>query len=292
MNDKYYMAALGLINGVGNKTLDKLIKFFGSAQLSWLAKDNDVVRAGLRGKTLEAFIYFRKHNSDKPEMLREYCEREKIKLCSIFEEEYPPILKQIDSPPMFFYYRGNLKPQAKRIAIVGSRNNTDYGQNVALELGEQLAVAGLTVVSGAARGIDTFAHQGALKTGRTVAVLGCGLNAPLPSDKKNFLEQIAERGAVISEYAPTMPAGAATLLARNRIIAGLSLGVVVVEAAQKGGSVVTCNYAKKYGRKLFAVPGQIFAAQSAGCNNLIRGGATLIRNAADILEHYEKDSNN
>ncbi|MBQ3435022.1 MAG: DNA-processing protein DprA, partial [Selenomonadaceae bacterium] len=159
-------------------------------------------------------------------------------------------------------------------------------QNVALELGEQLAAAGLTVVSGAARGIDSFAHRGALKAGRTVAVLGCGINYIFPRENKNLFEEIAERGVVLSEFPPNLKPNPGTFPSRNRIIAGLSKGVVVVEADFKSGALITSNYASEYGRDVFAVPGQVYAKMSRGCNELIRGGAKLIKGAQDILNEY------
>jgi len=188
---------------------------------------------------------------------------------------------------MSFYYRGTLEPFAQRIGIVGSRQNTPYGQSVALELGEQLAAAGLTVVSGAARGIDTFAHRGALRSGRTVAVLGCGINVVFPRENKNLLEQIAERGVVMSEFPPQFPPNPGTFPTRNRIIAGLSRGVVIVEAGTKSGALITSTYALEYNRDVFAIPGQIYAAKSQGCNELIREGATLIKSAQDVLNEYD-----
>lgn len=288
--EKYFMAAMGGAEGLGNKSIAQLVKFFGNAKAAWSADFADLNKAGIRKNALGAFINFRIKHPDAPEKLAAYCDRQKISLCSIFDDDYPPILKEIDSPPMFFYYRGKLQPQVQRIGIVGSRHNTAYGQNVALELGEQLAAAGLTVVSGAARGIDTFAHRGALQSGRTVAVLGCGINVIYPPENKKLLEQIAERGVVLSEFPPQLPPNPGTFPTRNRIIAGLSRGIVVVEAGQKSGALITSNYAGEYGRDVFAIPGQIYAEKSRGCNELIRDGATLIKNAQDILNEYNIES--
>ena len=280
------MAALGGAEGLGNKSIAALVKFFGSAKSAWSADVADLFKSGVRKNSLEAFINFRGKHPDAPEKLAAYCARQKISLCSISDDDYPPVLKEIDNPPMFFYYRGQLQPEAQRIGIVGSRHNTHYGQSVALELAEQLAAAGVTVVSGAARGIDTFAHRGALKTGRTVAVLGCGINFIYPPENKKLLEQITERGVVLSEFHPQMPPNPGTFPTRNRIIAGLSRGVVVVEAGEKSGALITSNYALDYNRDVFAIPGQIYADKSRGCNELIRDGATLIKNAQDILNEY------
>ena len=284
--EKYYMAAMGGAEGFGNKSIAHLVKVFGSAKAAWSAPVDELIASGVRKNSIGAFITFRQGHPDAPDKLVGYCERQKIKLCCINDEDYPPILKEIDTPPMFFYYRGTLQPNAFRIGIVGSRHNTPYGQNVALELGEQLAAAGLTVVSGAARGIDSFAHRGALKAGRTVAVLGCGINYIFPRENKKLFEEIAERGVVLSEFPPNLKPNAGTFPTRNRIIAGLSKGVVVVEADFKSGALITSTYAGDYGRDVFAVPGQVYAKMSRGCNELIRDGATLIKSAQDILNEY------
>ena len=255
--ERYYLAAMGGADGFGNKSIEKLVKFCGSAKAAWSADIDDLIHAGIMPKALDAFVAFRGKHPNAPEKLVGYCERHEFKICSFFDEDYPSLLKEIDAPPMFFYYRGNLEPLAQRIGIVGSRENTQYGQSVALELGEQLAAAGMTVVSGAARGIDTFAHHGALKTGRTVAVLGCGIEIAFRSGKKKFFEQMTERGVVLSEFPPQLRPNIGTFPARNRIIAGLSKGVVVVEAGKKSGALITSTYAGEYGRDVFAIPGQI-----------------------------------
>ena len=290
--EKYYMAAMGGADGLGNKSIELLVKFFGSAKTAWFADVADLLRSGVRKNSLGAFIEWRKKFPDAPENLVSYCDRQKINLCSIADENYPPLLKEIKSPPMFFYYRGKLEPRAERIGVVGTRRNTAYGQNVALELGEELAAAGLTVVSGAARGIDTFAHRGALKTGRTVAVMGCGINYIFPRENKKLYEEIAERGVVLSEFPPQMAPSHGTFPQRNRIIAGLSRGVIVVEADYKSGALITSDFAAEYGRDVFSIPGQIYSEMSRGCNELIRDGATLIKSAQDILNEYNIEISN
>ena len=286
--EKYYMAAMGGAEGFGNRSIKKLVDFCGSAKEAWSADIDDLIHAGVQPKPLNAFINFRGKHPNAPEKLIKYCERHEFNLCSFYDEDYPPILKELnkDTPPMFFYYRGKLEPRAERIGIVGSRENTQYGQNVALDLGEQLAAAGLTVVSGAARGIDTFAHRGALRTGRTVAVLGCGIEIAFRSGKKKFFEQMIERGVVLSEFPPQLPPNQGTFPPRNRIIAGLCRGIIVVEAGKKSGALITSDLAVGYDRDVFAIPGQIYSEKSIGCNELIRAGATLIKNAQDVLDEY------
>lgn len=278
---------MGGAEGFGNKSIAALVKFCGSAKAAWSADIDDLHSAGIHSNYLEAFVTFRGKHPSAPEKLVKYCERHKINLCGFFDEDYPPILKEIDTPPMFFYYRGKLEPLAQRVGIVGTRENTLYGQSVAIELGEQFAAAGLTVVSGAARGIDSFAHRGALKTGRTVAVLGCGIEARDSFAKKKLLEQIVEKdGVVLSEFPPQYPPNQGTFRTRNRIIAGLSRGVIIVEAGKKSGALITGNYAVDNNRDVFVIPGQIYAEKSEGCNKLIHDGATLIRGARDVLEDW------
>lgn len=278
MNDeKFFVAAMGGAVGFGNKSIERLLKFFGSAKAAWFADVGELNKTGIKPKQLEAFIAFRGDNPDAPEKLAEYCWRKEINLCSIFDGDYPPLLKEIDSPPMFFYYRGQLQSNAERIAVVGSRKCSAFAGRFAAELGERIAAAGLTVVSGAANGVDYFAHGGALRAGRTVAVLGCGINFPLPFNSRNLLEQIAENGAVISEYPPEISPRPGILAARNRIIAGLCRSTVVVEALLKSGSMITANYALQFKRKIIAVAG------SSGCDELIRNGAFPIKFPVDVV---------
>ncbi|MBO4780404.1 MAG: DNA-processing protein DprA [Selenomonadaceae bacterium] len=285
--EKYFLAAIGAADGLGHKSLKRLIEFFGSAEAAWSAEVGELKRSGVRKLSLEAFIKFRNEHPNAPQKLVSYCKRHKFKLCSFFEEDYPTILKEIDTPPMYFYYRGQLAPHAERIGIVGSRENTRYGQSVAIELGEQLAAAGLTVVSGAARGIDTFAHEGALKSGRTVAVLGCGIEIAFQRGKRNFFDRIVDSGGVVlSEFHPQLTPNQGTFPTRNRVIAGLCKGVIIVEAGERSGALITTDYAADYSRDVFVIPGRVYDEKSFGCNKLIRDGATLIKTAQDVLDEY------
>ena len=281
------MAAIKAANLMGSQRVIKISNFFGSAEKAWKARREEIEKINLPTNALESFLEFKKKFPEAPEMLEGFCEKKKFNLCCIFDEDYPPILKKIPSPPAIFYYRGNLKSFAERIAIVGTREFTDYGKKVALYLGEKLAAAGLTVVSGAAKGIDTFAHIGAMKFGRTAAVLGGGISYYFKSEKKKLLEEISENGIVLSEFSPNFPPNNGTFPARNKIIAGLSRGVIVIEAGEKSGALLTADDAKNLGRDVFAVPGNIFAEKSLGCNNLIKNGkAILLNDFHDILEKY------
>ena len=203
------------------------------------------------------------------------------------DETYPALLREIFQPPLVLFYRGTLAPKASRLAMVGARRASTYGKHVAEEIASDLARDGVTVVSGAARGIDTASHRGALRTGRTVAVLGCGLDIVYPPENGRLLADIAEQGAVISEYPPGTRPLAAFFPARNRIISGLSRGTIVVEAAEKSGSLITAELALSEGRDVFAIPGSIYSETSRGCHRLIQQGAKLVVDAADVLAEYE-----
>ncbi|MBR2519088.1 MAG: DNA-processing protein DprA [Selenomonadaceae bacterium] len=287
--DKYFVASIAGANSLGNKRVKRLVEFFGSGQAAWTAEVADLKNSGLTPKALEYFIEWRQTHPDAPEQLAEYCQRKNFGLCTIFDEDYPPLLKQISVPPVLFYYRGKIFPDVERVGIVGTRNNTDYGKGVAIALGRELAATGLTVVSGAARGIDTFAHTGALETGRTVAVLGQGLSVRCSREKEKLLDRIAENGLVMSEFSLKTVANEGTFVTRNRIIAGLCRTVIVVEAGEKSGALNTGDWAISNGREVLVVPGSIHWKKSVGCHNLIREGAILIKNAQDVLEFYNLD---
>lgn len=282
--EKYYVAAINAVNLLGAQRTRKLIEFFGGAENAWRAEP-ELLKQVLSPKALESFIDFRQKNPAAPEILQEFCVNKNIGLCSISDADYPTLLKEIDSPPPVFYYKGKLQPDAERIAIVGTRRNTAYGERVTRKISGELAEAGFTIVSGAAYGIDTCAHQGAMKFGRTVAVLGYGISK-IPREKKFLTDQIAENGVVMTEFSPGMNANIGTFPTRNRIIAGLSRGVVVVEAGKKSGALITSSYAGDFSRDVFAVPGSIFFEKSYGCHELIRDGAILVKNAQDILDFY------
>ncbi len=201
-------------------------------------------------------------------------------------ERYPAALRAIPDPPPYLFVRGEILPQDEiGVAIVGTRHTTEYGRSVAAKLGGDLARRGITVVSGLARGVDTAAHRGALEAGgRTFACCGCGLDIVYPSDNKKLMEEITYQGACFSEFAPTVHPEAWHFPARNRIISGLSAGVIVVEAGEKSGALITSDFAMDQGREVFAVPGNIFKIQSRGAHGLIKQGATLIESANDVIE--------
>ncbi len=211
-----------------------------------------------------------------------------IKKINIKEKNYPGLLKKIKNPPEILYYWGEIKPEENCFAIVGTRRYSNYGKQAALEIAGDLAEAGLTIVSGLAPGIDTFVHQAAVERNkRTIAVLGTGLDEKsiYPQSNLKLAEKILETsGCLISEYPPGTRGTQFTFPQRNRIIAGLCLGVLVIEAKEKSGSLITAQWAKKQRKKIFAVPGSIHSLNSKGCHYLIKQGAKLVENANDILK--------
>ncbi len=213
---------------------------------------------------------------------------ENIKQINISDKDYPEILKEIHSPPKSLYVRGGFDEKDKiAIGIVGTRNYTSYGKQVALNIAGDLAEAGITIVSGLAKGIDTFAHQAALeKGGRTIAVLGSAVDSSsvYPSCNKKLADKITKNGAVISEYAPGTKSEIYFFPQRNRIVSGLSLGVVIIEAPEKSGALITATCALEQNREVFAVPGSIYSKNSVGTNKLIQMGAKLVNSANDILD--------
>jgi len=213
---------------------------------------------------------------------------EEIKKISINDKNYPRLLKEIKDPPEVLYLRGEIKPDENCFAIVGTRRCSPYGKQVALEIAGDLAEAGLTIVSGLAPGIDTFAHQATVERNkRAIAVLGTGVDEKsiYPQSNLKLAQKILETGGcLISEYPPGTRGTQFTFPQRNRIISGISLGVLVVEAKQKSGALITANWARSQGRKVFAIPGPIHSSNSKGCHYLIKNGAKLVENANDILK--------
>lgn len=222
-----------------------------------------------------------------PEREIETCEKLGFRLVALFDEEYPVLLRQIHDPPLVLYVKGDFdESDEAATAIVGTRHPTFYGLTHAKKFGRELAERGLTIVSGFAKGIDQAAHEAALQIpyGRTLAVLGCGLDVEYPRGSRKLFDQISERGAILSEYALGMQPLSENFPRRNRIISGLSLGVLVVEAAMRSGSLITAHEAIEQGREVFAVPGSIDQLTSRGTHALLKEGAVLVESSGDILE--------
>ncbi len=280
-----FWAALHLVPKIGSETLRKLHNYFGDGEITWNASISDLEKSKcLNPKALSELIEFRQSFSLQDLELK--LNKHSVKICTENDIEYPALLKNIFNPPFIFYYQGNLQNDKPLLAVVGSRIPTAYGAQVAERISQDLAKAGFVIVSGAAKGIDTKAHIGALKTGSTIAVLGSGLDVAYPAENKQLLERICQNGAVISEYPLGTAPRAGHFPARNRIISGMTKGIIVVEAAKKSGSLITAELALSEDRDVFAVPGSIYSAKSQGCHKLIQQGAKLITNAGDIIEEY------
>lgn len=284
MDEKKYWVGFNLIKGIGAVRMQGLVSYFGDLESAWRASPADLAGAGLGLKVIERVIQARENvDLDK---VWEKIERQGIKILTWLDEAYPQRLKEIDQPPPVLYIRGDYLPDDLfAVAIVGTRRVTPYGRQITEELSSFLAANGLTVISGLARGVDAIAHQTALKAGgRTIAVLGSGVDKIYPPEHRGLAEQMLERGAVVSDYAPGTPPDASNFPPRNRIIAGLSLAVVVVEAGETSGALITAEFAAEQGREVFAVPGSILAPQSKGTNKLIQKGALPLLSVNDLMQ--------
>ena len=276
---------LSLIQGIGPKTAQFLVKIFGSAEKVLNATPEELRKTEKLSSTARERLIQKSLGCPlerELELIHEYgCQ-----IITFYDAAYPPLLKEIDTPPLLLYVRGELKPEdALSIALVGSRQAKDYGRRVSYQLSYQLAQRGLTVISGFAKGIDTCAHRGALEAnGRTISVLGNGLSLIYPAANSELVEKIVESGALISEFPMGMKPRSENFPRRNRIISGLTLGTVVVEASNRSGALITARLASEQGREVFAVPGEIFSELSTGTHKLIDSGAKLISNVDDLLE--------
>lgn len=290
-----YLNALNKINGVGSQKVRTLLSFFGTAEKAWRAGLADLKASGM-GEVISERIFAERNNID-PDAEWKRMEKENVKMITFDMPEYPRLLKEIANPPYTIYMKGEIDLNgAPMIAIVGSRKFTAYGSQAATTFARDLAAAGITVVSGMALGIDAIAHQGALSAGgKTVAVLGGSLDDKniYPRNNFNLSREIIENGALISDYPIETPAGLqGNFPARNRIIAGLSLGTLIIEAGEKSGTLITANLALESNREVFAIPGSIFSSQSAGTNALIKKGAKLITSVKDVLEELNLGEDN
>ncbi|GAC1355776.1 MAG: DNA-processing protein DprA [Herpetosiphon sp.] len=284
MDDLLYYLGFNLVPGIGPTRLDRLVALCGSLSGAWEANAATLAAAGLDARTSTALQQARRRYDLAAEYDR--VQRQGIRIVSRADSGYPTLLLQTPGPPPLLYFRGTLAPSDRwAIAIVGTRKPSVYGLEVTRMLARDLAAAGVTVVSGLALGIDAAAHAAALQAGgRTIAVLGSGVDQLSPQANQRLGEAVIGQGAVISEYPlGTVPAPA-NFPPRNRIISGLSLGVVVVEAGTKSGALITVEFALEQGRDVFAVPGSIFSQRSLGTHRLLRNGATLVTGAADILD--------
>jgi DNA processing protein len=288
MEHREALVALNLVEHVGPVRVRQLLEHFGDAPAILRASKGQLLQVrGIGDETAEAIATWEKAIDLAAEMKR--IADFGCHIVSQADPEYPELLRQIYDPPIVLYVKGELLPKDKNaVAMVGSRMTTHYGIETARKLAYQLAYLGVTVVSGGARGIDTAAHQGALAAkGRTIAVLGTGINLVFPPENVELYQRIAASGAVITQFPFNRPADKQAFPIRNRIVAGMTLGTVVVEANLTSGALITSNFANEYGRQVFAVPGRIDSPRSKGCHELIKKGAKLCEGAEDILSEFE-----
>jgi DNA processing protein len=284
MDDKGYWIGFTLVKGVGAVRFQRLLERFGDAESAWKAAPAELAGAGLSLKMIERVVAVR----EKADLAHiwDQIQSKGIEVLTWLDEAYPQRLKEIEQPPPVLYVRGALLPEDTwAVAIVGTRRVTPYGRQVTEQIASFLAANGVTVVSGLARGVDAIAHSAALKAGgRTLAVLGSGVDRIYPPENRALAEQIFELGAVLSDYAPGTPPESSNFPPRNRIISGLSMAVVVIEAGETSGALITAEFAAEQGREIFAVPGNILAPQSKGTNKLIQQGALPLLSASDIMQ--------
>ena len=276
---------LACVPGIGPRLRRRLLDRFGSPKEVFAASPADIAAVDGVGRRLAGSIQALAAAPTADDVIS-LCGKEGVEIIVEGAAGYPPLLSRIDDPPGVLFVRGSFEPRdSLAVAIVGARHATAYGQKVAEQLGGALARAGYTVVSGLARGIDAAAHRGALKAGgRTIAVLGSGVLNVYPPEHDGLAREVIDSGAMMSELPPLAEPMPGTFPQRNRIVSGLSLGVVVVQAAERSGALITARLAGEQGREVFAVPGAIDCRMSRGCHRLIRDGATLVESVDDILE--------
>lgn len=284
MEPLIYWLGLKTVPGVGNRLFLHLIQHFGSPEQVFSASTEELLQAeGVNNRLASAIKGYK--IPKKVQQDRALARKNGVRIITFSDPDYPTLLRHIHDPPPVLYVFGRLYADSLNIAIVGSRNATSYGRTVTERLSNALAQRGFTVASGMARGIDSAAHIGALSAGgKTIAVLGCGLGTVYPAENKSLFHRIAKNGAVISEFPFLTPPDAHNFPVRNRIISGLALGTVIVEATHKSGSLITARLAAEQGREIFAVPGSITSFKSMGTHHLIKQGAKLVEHVDDIVE--------
>ncbi|MBI4215928.1 MAG: DNA-protecting protein DprA [Chloroflexi bacterium] len=284
MSELGYWVAFHRIPGIGRHRFNLLLNHFGTLKQAWQARDNELYAAGLEARSVQAIVSHRPGISPQVEV--EKLERAGISALTWEDPAYPARLKETQDPPPVLYLRGNLTPADEwSVAVVGTRRATVYGREATERLAGDLARSGITIVSGLARGIDAVAHRAALEAGgRTIAVFACGLDVCYPPEHKGLAQAVAENGALVSDYPLGTRPRAENFPRRNRIMSGLSLGALVIEAGEGSGALITARLALEQGREVFAVPGSILSPLSRGVNRLIQDGAKLVMDTRDVLE--------
>jgi len=282
-----YWVWLSVLRGLGGVKIAQLLNYFGSPEGVYSASEKDLPEtARLSSRDI---LELQNKSFDRANEILEQCDQLGIQIITMADAGYPDRLKTIYSAPALLYVRGHVPDfdDEAALCVVGARRATPYGMINAERLSYELAMSGALVVSGMALGIDTAAHIGALKADRpTVAVLGCGLDVCYPAENRGLMQDIAARGALVSEYPPGTRALGGNFPARNRILSGLCVGTIIIEASATSGSLITANHALEQGRDVFAIPGNIDAASNDGTNSLIQQGAKLVVKASDVLEEY------
>lgn len=282
-----YAALLAGCPRLGSRSIRKLVSALGSEKEVWHAPPEVLGKIeGLRKRAADSLLSYRRKVN--PADMGYLLEKFHISVVSFRDPRYPSVLAETNNPPACLFYQGILPDFTKAVSIVGSRKCTSYGKETAKKIAASLAVEGVVIISGGARGIDSAAHEGALSAGgKTAVVAACGLDHIYPPENKDLFQTIIQSGgAVLSEYAPGTPPLGRQFPARNRIIAGLGRGTLVVEAAERSGSLITSDFALEEGRDVFAIPGNIWMPMSKGTNQLIRNGAICCTSAADIMSEY------
>jgi len=284
VNELKYWVSFSRVPGIGRVKISQLQEFFTRLEYAWEATTGELKRAGLDSKSIDSIVNLRPKISPDAEIekLKQY----KVKAFTCNSPEYPQRLKEIYDYPPVLYVRGNILSEDEcSLAIVGTRRATVYGRQVTEEIASDLARNKITIISGLAKGIDSVAHRATLEAGgRTIAVFACGLDIVYPAENAKLAREIMEHGALISEYPLGTRPRADNFPRRNRIMSGMSLGVLVVEAGKSSGALITANQALEQNRDVFAIPGSILSPASKGTNHLIQEGAKLVRNSVDILE--------
>ncbi len=285
--EKDYWLAFSVFQGIGPRRFKLLYDYFGSAEKIWQASRAKLSATGLQVKIVQDLVEFRQKFN--PAGYRDWLKKKDIKFVTTADASYPKNLKQIDDAPFLLFYRGEIRKEDEQaIGVVGTRQPTLYGKEVTENLTADLTSCGLTIVSGMARGVDSIAHRTALAMGgRTIAVFACGVDVIYPPENKRLSGEIMKHGAVVSEFPPGLKPSLGSFPYRNRIISGLSLGVLVTEGAERSGSLITARKAAEQGREVFAVPGPITSRMSAATSRLLKDGAKLVKNVGDILEELK-----
>ncbi len=285
-----YWVALTKVDGLGPIILNRLVQKYENPKKIWNLDYNKLLRIkGIGSKTAKNIISQKKNINPEQEISK--LKKKNISFVTIDSYDYPESLKNIYDPPPVLYYKGKGNFNLLNIAIVGARKASFYGREVAKKLGSELSIRGITIVSGMARGIDSSGHKGAIRVkGNTIAVLASGIDYIYPPENNKLYRKIQENGLIVSEFPPGVKPISAYFPRRNRIISGLSQGVIVVEAAYKSGSLITVDFALEQGRDVFAVPGNINSYQSKGCNKLIKDGAIMVTSYKDVIKELKNNN--